>query len=237
VSVFLVGDRISAFPLSASTVSIQYASGKCVEDHDYDFISADDWAVPAGVIAEIEIPPWDGVELRDLGIDTTNFQRKKPYRAYDQWHVLYDKDLGIAIEVYNDTGVHSIHLFPSRANLSRLCKNPKLRRFYLSNDWRRRPEKKTMMVDSNHTVHVADVQITPLNGEGPKFQVDTTAQDPDNDVLTYNYVVSGGKIVGVGARVVWDLSGSALGTYKITVGVDDGCGICGRILSKVITIK
>ncbi|MEP7037251.1 MAG: hypothetical protein ABI891_02815, partial [Acidobacteriota bacterium] len=37
--------------------------------------------------------------------------------------------------------------------------------------------------------------------------VTTTAVDPENDVLTYNYTVSGGRIVGQGANVSWDLTG------------------------------
>src|SRR5262249_53147649 len=52
--------------------------------------------------------------------------------------------------------------------------------------------------------------------------------NPDNDVLVYNYTVSGGRIVGQGANVQWDLSGVKTGTYTITAGVDNGCGICGK---------
>ncbi len=60
--------------------------------------------------------------------------------------------------------------------------------------------------------------------------------DPENDVLTYNYVVTGGKIIGVGAKVVWDHKDSPAGKYSITVGVDDGPGICGTILTQSITV-
>ncbi|MBA2620655.1 MAG: hypothetical protein H0U87_05585, partial [Acidobacteria bacterium] len=49
--------------------------------------------------------------------------------------------------------------------------------------------------------------------------VRTTAVDPENDVLTYNYTVSGGRITGTGANVSWDLTGAAPGTYTITAGV------------------
>jgi hypothetical protein len=66
--------------------------------------------------------------------------------------------------------------------------------------------------------------------------VTTTAVDPENDVLTYNYTVSGGRIVGSGASVQWDLAGAQPGTYTITAGVDDGCGICGKTETKTITI-
>jgi hypothetical protein len=66
--------------------------------------------------------------------------------------------------------------------------------------------------------------------------VTTTAVDPENDILTYNYTVSSGRIVGTGANVQWDLSGLAPGTYTITAGVDDGCGLCGKTETRTITI-
>ena len=44
-------------------------------------------------------------------------------------------------------------------------------------------------------------------GDSPKtIGVTTHASDPENDVLTYNYTVSGGRVVGTGANVTWDLS-------------------------------
>jgi hypothetical protein len=70
----------------------------------------------------------------------------------------------------------------------------------------------------------------------PTVRVTTTAVDPENDVLTYNYTVSGGRIIGQGANVTWDLSGVRPGTYTITAGVDDGCGVCGKTETKTIEV-
>ncbi|MEO6655241.1 MAG: hypothetical protein ABIO36_04095 [Pyrinomonadaceae bacterium] len=67
--------------------------------------------------------------------------------------------------------------------------------------------------------------------------VQTTASDPENDVLTYNYTVSGGRIVGQGAKVDWDLSGAQPGTYTITTGVDDGCGVCGKTDTRTVKVE
>ena len=67
--------------------------------------------------------------------------------------------------------------------------------------------------------------------------VSTTAVDPDNDVLTYSYTVSGGRIVGQGANVNWDLTGATPGSYTITAGVDDGCGICGQTQTRTINVQ
>ena len=68
-------------------------------------------------------------------------------------------------------------------------------------------------------------------------QVTVTAVDPEKDVLVYSYTVTGGRIVGQGSKVFWDLTGVAPGTYTITAGVDDGCGICGQIQTRTITVK
>jgi hypothetical protein len=73
--------------------------------------------------------------------------------------------------------------------------------------------------------------------DGSTLSVSTTAVDPENDVLTYNYTVSGGRIVGQGANVTWDVGGLQPGTYTITAGVNDGCGVCGQTQTKTITVR
>jgi hypothetical protein len=67
--------------------------------------------------------------------------------------------------------------------------------------------------------------------------VATKASDPENDPLVYNYTVSGGRVIGTGANVQWDLSSAQPGTYTITTGVDDGCGICGKTNTQTITVR
>lgn len=73
--------------------------------------------------------------------------------------------------------------------------------------------------------------------ESPLIQVTTIGSDPENDVLTYNYVVSAGKIAGAGPNVVWDLTGVNPGSYTITAGVNDGCGVCGMTQTRRIEIS
>lgn len=82
---------------------------------------------------------------------------------------------------------------------------------------------------------LADVSKCP----GGKQSVDVAveATDPENDVLTYNYTISGGKTSGTGAKIVWNLEGLRPGTYTIAVSADDGCGICGNTITKTITVK
>ncbi len=68
------------------------------------------------------------------------------------------------------------------------------------------------------------------------INISTEAFDAENDVLTYLYTVSAGKIVGQGQRVEWDLSGVPPGTYTITAEVDDGCGVCGKTQTRTIKV-
>jgi len=70
-----------------------------------------------------------------------------------------------------------------------------------------------------------------------RVSVVTIASDPEGDVLTYNYTVSGGRIVGTGPSVTWDLNGVMAGTYTITAGVDDGCGLCGKTVVKTVKVE
>jgi len=78
---------------------------------------------------------------------------------------------------------------------------------------------------------------TPSNAREMYVEVSTKAEDKDNDVLTYNYTISGGRIIGQGAKVFWNLSNVRPGTYSITAGADDGCGICGTTMTKTVPVK
>jgi hypothetical protein len=97
------------------------------------------------------------------------------------------------------------------------------------------------------TLSRTEVTASCPNGQVPRegavcsdkmnAQVTTTAIDPEKDVVTYSYTITGGRIVGQGAKVTWDLTGAAPGTYTVTAGVDDGCGICGQTQTQAITVK
>ena len=71
----------------------------------------------------------------------------------------------------------------------------------------------------------------------PGIEVVTKATNPNSDALIYHYVVSSGKIIGKGEKVIWDVSGVKPGTYTITAAVDDGCGFCGKTQTKTVIVK
>ena len=64
----------------------------------------------------------------------------------------------------------------------------------------------------------------------------THAEDAENDVLDYYYVISAGHIIGSGSNVQWDLNGVSPGTYTITARVDDSCGVCGKTITQAVMI-
>lgn len=73
--------------------------------------------------------------------------------------------------------------------------------------------------------------------DGTTIGVSTSVMNPEpSDVLTYQHTVSGGRIVGQGGNVTWDLSGVRPGTYTITSAVDNGCGYCGKTVTETIEV-
>lgn len=70
-----------------------------------------------------------------------------------------------------------------------------------------------------------------------KVKVATVATNAGKNDLTYYYLVTGGRIIGEGANVIWDFSKTRLGKYSITVGVGSGGVIRGKILTKTIDLE
>lgn len=62
----------------------------------------------------------------------------------------------------------------------------------------------------------------PSRSDSTTIQLSVSAFDPDNDELTYTWEVTGGRIVGSGRSVKWELAGVEVGTYTATVTVSDG---------------
>lgn len=84
---------------------------------------------------------------------------------------------------------------------------------------------------------IDDAKIDNSPSRSKIILVTTTAFDPEGDVLTYHYTVIAGKIIGKGDSVKWDLTDVGPGEYTITAGVDDGCGICGKTITKTVYIS
>jgi hypothetical protein len=69
----------------------------------------------------------------------------------------------------------------------------------------------------------ADKSMVYLDS-GDMVTVSATASDPDNDPLTYTWSANGGRVDGNGPQVRWLSAGTAVGSYTVTLHVDDGRG-------------
>jgi outer membrane protein OmpA-like peptidoglycan-associated protein len=69
----------------------------------------------------------------------------------------------------------------------------------------------------------ADKSMVYLDS-GDTVAVSAMASDPDNDPLTYTWSSSGGHVDGSGPQVRWLSSNTAVGSYTVTLHVDDGRG-------------
>src|SRR5436309_8356010 len=61
-------------------------------------------------------------------------------------------------------------------------------------------------------------------GSGDSVAVHVNSSDADNDPLTYSYTATGGAVEGTGPEARWNSSGVGVGSYTVSVKVDDGKG-------------
>jgi hypothetical protein len=221
-----------SFWFEDSVVSIWYSKGTCVQ-REYEM---NDWNVPEWYVVRVLVSPKDDFSAKDVSVDLSKFQRERTDWHRKGYYVYFDKTKGLAIETRHNA-VQRIQFFPPKSDQSRLCQDTAVRMYYSSNRWMRLPDTKKTIIDYDQPPNVIDVQLEKLSGSPNQYSVTTIAKDPEGDVLTFQYKTSGGNIIGTGAKVIWDLSVVGPGKYTIAVGADDGCGICGRIVTKSVTIQ
>jgi hypothetical protein len=235
------------FYMDYSLVYISYSRGDCSEERD------EDWNVPEGRVTQIRVIPKDPIEIKDIGIDYKKLLKERMWGRSKGRYVYYDKDLGIAITTRGDI-VSQVIFSPSKEKFLMLCDKEEVKKYYSGNKWNRYTWNKLNYDDYNSPANITNLVLSrteiiadcsSLNAtenkgclsDTKKVSVSTSATDPEYDVLTYYYKVSGGKIIGQGANVVWDLSGVKAGTYKITAAANDGCGLCGKFMTKMVVVK
>lgn len=235
------------FSTKNARIEISYSSGNCADKWE-------EWNVAEWKVTEIDISPKNSIQIKDFGIDYSKFRKEKEFKNVARQYVYHHKDSGIAFDV-RDNEILSISLFPSKNNYQLLCNNEAVRKQFLSKSWFEDELKdRFKIIDKNYFADVVNLTLNRTEITTDCSSLDSTqnrgcsddikqvaiftkAVDPENDVLTYNYEISGGKIIGQGANVVWDLSGVKPGTYTIKAGVDDGCGICGKTITKTVVVN
>lgn len=66
--------------------------------------------------------------------------------------------------------------------------------------------------------------------------ITVSASKPENDKAIYKYTVSGGRIIGEGAKVVWNMTGAQPGTYQIRVDIEGKSKEQKQSETKTITV-
>lgn len=222
------------FSLGGTYVKVLYSSGSCSEIEEEEEV----WDVPAGLVSKIGVAD-DHLKVGDLRLDLSVFRRESMIAESKSQIIYHSKKGGLAVETYEDD-VEAVLLFPSVGSKAKRCKSAFAKEFLEHESWFGKsgpPEGKgcVHITASVTQLELSHVEISASTDK--RIGVTTTAVDPENDPLVYVYIVSGGKIIGEGAKVVWDLSGMASGKYTITAGVDDGCGLCGATVTKTVVVK
>lgn len=222
------------------TVKITYSSGTCTADAD-DEDASEVWNVGEWTVTRIEISPEESIKAANIDLDLSRFRKEPRYPNDSEALVFYDKRAGFAVKT-TEGEIETLIFFPARANSAKLCPNSTAAKgFYIRKGWftQARPyDYGCVLTNLPANVEEMNLSAVEINHSSTRtVSVFTVAKDPENDVLTYNYTVTAGRIIGQGASVEWDLTGVAAGTYSITVGVDDGMGIVGKIITKAVTIK
>lgn len=81
-------------------------------------------------------------------------------------------------------------------------------------------------------------KYAPCSKDKLSIKVNTLSPDAEDKNLTYYYTVSGGRIIGQGANVVWDFSEEKRpGKYTITASVGNDHIIYGKTITKTIDVE
>jgi hypothetical protein len=194
-------DDLDRFTSEEAIIEVTYSTDSCDEDDEAI------WDVPAGRAISIEIVPEKELKFEDLGYDPSTLFREQFYSNEPDYVIFHDKKKGFGVEV-DEGKVEKFILFPALSGKPKACsKNKMAKEFMSSKSW----FGKSKLEDRNRVISCPVASVTDLTlnteelkelGLSKEISVTATAIDPDNDVLTYNYFVSAGKIVGKGPRVV-----------------------------------
>jgi hypothetical protein len=228
------------FSNDALTIIVEYSSGACTEDPNEEDAS-EIWNVKEWTVTRIEVDLDESISLRSAGPNLSTFKKESRYPETDDSFVFHSKAAGFALKTYEDE-IERLIFFPPRASSNKLCRIASAAKgFYIRKGWfsQARPyDYACVLLNLPANVQEMNLNASEIDaGSNTTISVATVAIDPENDVLTYNYKVSAGRIIGQGSSVEWDLTGVSAGTYSITVGVDDGVGVVGKTVTKTVVVK
>lgn len=233
-----------SFSTKNAEIEITYSSGDCSDSSQY-------WNVAEWIVIKIEISPDNPLKVKNIKFDFSNFTKEIEDEEVPEDYIYQDENSGIVFKII-DNEIKKIILFPSKNITYLLCENEKtkeissnetrlvdsiLRDEYVCGLVNEPPTVDDVIINTTEIIIGCDNENKSCADSDKEISVTTVATDRENDVLTYSYEVSGGKIFGSGAKVIWDLSSVKAGTYIITVGADDGCGICNPAKTQTVVVK
>jgi uncharacterized protein YkuJ len=237
-------DYSDEFSTENAEIEVFYSEGNCSGDDEF-------WNVKKWTASSIKVTPKNELKIKGISFNISIFTKERVYEDRPKTYIYHNKYEGIAFEV-NGSKVNWINYFPSKNTSFTLCDNDEAKKFYSKESW----FGDSKLEDRAYEIYCGPANVTNLFLEtteifancedsekrincsvwNKEVSVKTIVADP-SDLLSYQYTVSGGKIVGQGAKVVWDLSGLQPGNYTVTAAVDDGCGFCGMTKTKAIVVK
>ena len=226
-------------------IKITFSEGNCKSDYEY-------WNAPEWVVTSVLIVPETQPKLKDFKYDFSGFKKQNTDEEYPKDYDYHNENSGILFKI-EDGEIYRIFFYPPKSKVGYLCGNESTLEYFSGEETLVEMVFDDLIIDEDFFANVTELTLSETeiiagcnnyeeknrscSVDKQKVSVKTTAVDPEIDVLTYNYVVSAGKIIGAGANVVWDLSGVKPGVYTITAGVNDGCGVCGETKTEVVTVK
>jgi len=230
-------DHSQKFSTKEMSVEVTYSSGVCSEDEDDD--EGQVWDVPEWISTDVRIELNDPVNVDDFHFDLSKLKKEQIWANDANSFVYHSKALGIALKM-NENEIDAIYLLVPQKSKARLCENENAKRF-VSKSWFGNTRLEDRKIIGHSPASVTELILSATDFDfidmDKEVKVETIANDPDNDALTYNYTITGGKVIGSGPKVIWSLKAVLPGTYSITAGVDDGCGICGKTVTKSVVVE
>lgn len=241
-------DFEDTFETENAEIEVSYSNGKC---EFWEKVSYD-WKVAKWKVVEIMIIPKNKLGINEIGLNLSKFKKETYYFKHKEPIYYHQKDLGIIIKVIRDK-IIKISLEPPKKDYMKRCDKKLAKRLlFTSSYFDPKDKNRNTIFDPNEPPKVEKLVLSleeiyaacSINSENKTcsenvktISISTIAKDPENDNLTYAYQVSGGKIIGNGAKVLWNLSDVKPGIYTITVDVDDGGGFTEKTITKTVTVK
>lgn len=239
-------NHYDSFSTKDAEIHVEYSEGNCEEFRTAGF-KVSEWKV-----IYIVIEPKNSIKLKNTKINFLKYKKEKKYHDINDLYVYYDKEAGRIFTVQKQE-IRTIEFVPPAKYYGLMCDEEKAKKLsatssiFLDELKVRKgiiscPVPDISELNLSRTETIASCDSSDSNSkkcsDGVKLiSVVVISSNPSNDVLTYNYKVSGGNIIGTGEKVLWDLSDVKPGTYTITAASDNGCGFCGKTMTKTVVVK